>query len=1313
MFHNNRFLNLVLWLALASIASGCTGGGCSGCSFSELPEGGVPASQTIESGAQIRITEDGLQTIGNVVTALLDDMIGGGFCLGQQMVIDDSSAVHDVAVGACYNDTCTAGGTGCDVDIDVTSFVVTPNPDSITVAGNFNMSTDIDIGASVWVIGLGTLYDDNCVLSASLPDALVSFDVSFSVNSGSGEMEIDFDTVNDFNLTGLEINGCGLLGDALDGLFSLLTEITSILTDELGFFFGPLLAELAESLLDQFLPDPLGLEGVLDVGAFLADFSPSTHGALETKLIPGGYAAVENSGISLGVITAFNSDRDPSTRTAADNSEPALCVPPIPVPKFGEAPHNLSTIARNYGNPFVLQQGGEFVGNPEPAADLSMGISETMLDLAGHHMVTSGAMCLSISTEAIEQFNLGTIGLVVPSFSELGSDDGKDPLMLVTRPLEALDFTIGEGTEADPALTVHLNDFEVDFYAFIFERWVRGFTISLDASIAINLEMTTDASGNPALLPTLSGLEAENLQITVLNEDFLRETATELEAVFPALLELALPLVAGALGEIALPDFGGFTLSDLTLGKVVFDGEDFLAVKGSLATTSAMGPLLNPFGDKFPKFVEAMKALEVPAPEKSDTLARLASISVPPPQAVRASLLARTTKVWPEVVIDVPEADGKGRALEYTWSLNGGLWRPFEPGGELVIRDAAFAIQGRYEILVRARRVGDYASLDMSPVRLPVVIDSAPPRIHSLDIEGSFAAVRATDLVSDNVRIAFSPVGADSPTTSWSGGELTVYELGALSDGAGAVDVWAEDEIGNQSKKTVDFDPHLKATGGCAAGGDGSTGGMLAMLGLLGWLGLGRRRRRSLLALARVRGRGLATAAAVIAIVLSPGCSCESGFTCELNEDCISQCEDGTIPICTEAGDCLCADDIPFGRVGQYSSMAVASGEVTWVSAYNSTHGDLMVAQWTGAGRIPDEEWTFVDGVPDGPVVIEGSDVRGGISDKGEDVGLYTDIAANGDIAHVSYFDRTTSSLKYATNQGGEWAHHIIEQGTPTNPEGSTFKTIGQYSSITLGPNGAPGIAYFVQIGSGGDATTEVRWAEAGSASPTGASSWTVSTIDSALVEGISPGGLSIPEGLGLFVNSTRLSDGRPVMVYYDRQNGLLKMALHDGSEFVVSTLDGGEGLDVGWYPSIVADSSSVLHVAYVDVINSDLLYINDLELTPELVDDGYRLVGTNADGLPKPEFHFVGDDSAIVITPAGPVIAYQNATTHELLVASKGEFWDWESLAGNESSFEGGFGFYARAESTGDEVVLSTWVIDQPNFDSWVEIFRVQYGVE
>jgi hypothetical protein len=62
-------------------------------------------------------------------------------------------------------------------------------------------------------------------------------------------------------------------------------------------------------------------------------------------------------------------------------------------------------------------------------------------------------------------------------------------------------------------------------------------------------------------------------------------------------------------------------------------------------------------------------------------------------------------------------------------------------------------------------------------------------------------------------------------------------------------------------------------------------------------------------------------------------------------------------------------------------------GPDAYVAAYNNDYGDLMIGHITPPGVV--QGWDFVDGVPDGPPDITNSHNRGGISDKGDDVGRY------------------------------------------------------------------------------------------------------------------------------------------------------------------------------------------------------------------------------------------------------------------------------------------------------------------------------------
>ena len=74
----------------------------------------------------------------------------------------------------------------------------------------------------------------------------------------------------------------------------------------------------------------------------------------------------------------------------------------------------------------------------------------------------------------------------------------------------------------------------------------------------------------------------------------------------------------------------------------------------------------------------------------------------------------------------------------------------------------------------------------------------------------------------------------------------------------------------------------------------------------------------------------------------------------------------------------------------------------------------------------------------------------------------------------------------------------------------------------------------------------------------------------------------------------------------------------------------------------------------------------------------------------------------------AGPMVVYQDATTQEMLLAQKGADGKWTrvSIAGATMPWPGAYGFFAAAALTSTDIVMSTWVIDQPNDDNWVEVF-------
>ncbi|MES1157752.1 MAG: hypothetical protein ABUL67_01510, partial [Haliangium ochraceum] len=285
------------------------------------------------------------------------------------------------------------------------------NQNTLNIQISTSLSTSVHLSGSV--LGIGA----SCTITATSNNLNGNVDIALGTRADNGELDIHLASINNFHL-GLSFSGCSLLSD--------VGNLVSDLVDSfLGQFLVQLLTPAIDNLVQSILPHPLGIAGLLDVGQLLEGVSPGTKASMEARLVPGGYANLVGGGLSLGVITGLNSDEDPTTRTGtrpdgvAYASEPALCVPPLPIADYGAAPYSLPSVARSAlnGNTFALAAADEFNGSPDGNSDIIMGLSQTMLDLAGHHAVTSGTMCLGVGTSFIKQLNVSTIGILVPSLA--------------------------------------------------------------------------------------------------------------------------------------------------------------------------------------------------------------------------------------------------------------------------------------------------------------------------------------------------------------------------------------------------------------------------------------------------------------------------------------------------------------------------------------------------------------------------------------------------------------------------------------------------------------------------------------------------------------------------------------------------------------------------------------------------------------------------------------------------------------------------------------------------------------------------------
>ena len=193
--------------------------------------------------------------------------------------------------------------------------------------------------------------------------------------------------------------------------------------------------------------------------------------------------------------------------------------------------------------------------------------------------------------------------------------------------------------------------------------------------------------------------------------------------------------------------------------------------------------------------------------------------------------------------------------------------------------------------------------------------------------------------------------------------------------------------------------------------------------------------------------------------------------------------------------------------------------------------------------------------------------------DRGEgDVGLYSSIAidSNGN-PHISYFDETCGTVKYARFTGTQWEMETIERVDYATMQG--FGWIEFHTSIALDSSDHPHISYnlaFVNPSEG-----HLRYAEwTGSA-------WSIQTVDSR-------GSSGYAEHSSLDLDST----DKPHISY--RGEGEIMYAHWTGSNWDIETV----GPETPDSTSLVVDSEDNPHILYCDRDNNYLLYARKISDT-------------------------------------------------------------------------------------------------------------------
>ncbi len=1356
-----RLLKKIVFASLFGlVACGGGGGGCnSGCAgVTPLPNG-FPAEERIDNSASVRLTDKGFKFLSDNLGTIAGPLVGGSNASGVLEFPIASGGPMDLGgVGkACPNGSVTTSSPPeCIIEIGLakSKLVLSSGaPHNLKVGGTIPIRAQ---RIPVTALGIGlraSLGNAGCSGGVNFADVEIDADISIETDkdpthgAATGLSKIKILKL-DPKLKQEQVQLCGadcgilcgvlnpILGTLKNALFgTLVDQIKKPLNDQLatalcskGSTDDPATACPAGSAPEDpkdpknsncVYPDKscvgpsLGMDGHFDLGNALSSVSPTTKGGLDFQFALGGLGTNPDApSLTYGDLNPANAGATLSLVGGAIPNPKTTCVTPVALAK----PTGITTPDELLGN--TVSGWPSTLDGPH----FGLGISEAYANYALGGVYNSGALCIQITTENVAMLDAGKLSLLAPSMKTLQWQKQNQQVGIILRPQEPPKVAFGNGTNltTDANVMVDLNKLALDIYVFSSDRFIRAFTVTLDMTVPLNLDVGADGK----LTPMLDKINVK--AATVTNNQFLAEKP---ETIGTGFKELLAGLAGQFLGGINPIDLGGLTAS-LGVKLTIPPSEKGKGSPGVRKLSKGAFNHLGLFGTlqlASPMMMEA----KVPLPTASST----STAVVLDRRVTREGVNWRTFTPENAPVIDVLAAssvDDGSRQLEYSYKVDKGVWHPWSDSASLHVKDDVLRIQAKHTVTVRSRVVG-MPETEGAPVVVPVIVDVEPPLV-ALVRDGERFRVEATDIVSDSDALVGRHKLDDGPFTDW----LPLAALDRLAvEGAKLLTVEVRDEEGHVGTVTQELRGRPDKTGmpassgGCGCSVPGNTQGSLPLFGALGIAGL--------LSFLRLRRRRLAEVAAGAAVMSVSGtwagCLCSSSdATTDETPPAAQGGAGGAGGAAGMGGSAPVAGSAPAtpevvkqGLIGSYTSVAVTAAGKAWVAGYNeadydNSHafGDLVVGPVEG-DKV---KWVTVDGYDPSetvdPTLADPNSWRGGRINAGPDVGLWTSIAiGDGDQPMVAYFDYTKASLKFATYDGSKWTVHVVE-----TKDKSSY---GRYAKLLM-IDGKPVVSYLaMDSAADGSVSSNIKVIRAKSSKPGATADWnapelvfekaptipcralfcatdakcnatsnkcekplTTCAPKCASGEGCFAGAMgapakcepirsatfldSYPEATGLYVSAAITSKKDVGLVFYDRVRGDLWKAERGASgkwepKLVLGQdtmgLDNG---DVGIGASLAIDKAGDWHVTYVDGTKEALSYakLTGGALPPaetkvvDAGDDPAKPGSPFADGL-----HIVGDDSSLMIDATGTIrVVYQDSTASVLRVATRGADGSWTRKA-------------------------------------------------
>lgn len=1376
-----RLLKHIFAILVLLVVAGCSGGGCGGCAgcgVTPLPNG-FPVEARVENAGSARLTQSGLTFLQSNLGALAKGLLGG---MGNGGVLtfdvpNSSGSQFGIDYNVCPKGPDPNGNPPkCVAEVDLANAklnIATSQPHNITISGPLPLRLqDLPIHIKYFGIinsDIDGVLNGNGVCpgkgAETFADVNINIPISIEIDTNPAHSRHGYSkvvvTVDNNSIDQKQLQDSLHFCGGFDA--TLLNGLKSIV---FGQLIGPLVNTLKDQINNQLCqksnpmvspscPDGstddngtckyndgscvsimLGTDGHIDLGGLLATLSPGTKGGLDFLFAAGG----EDGNPTYGNLNPVANGATLGLYGGALPKPPSTCVKlaNMDVPKGIPIPDELM---KNTIDNWPAGMDGPHVG---------IGLNERFFNYALSGMYDSGLLCIGIDAGSL---SLGPISLNsdlfgtflgAASLKNLGLQNETQDLALVVRPSSPPSAVFGNGTDIDkdPLIDIKMKGLSIDFYIWSLDRYIRFMTYTVDVEVPVNLTVSKDG-----LTPVLKTIKLTNP--TATNASLLSEDPA---SVAKKLTDLVGSQLGNALGGVFKPIDLNKQLASLGITLNIPDSVDGQGSPGLRKLTKDSDNYLGIFA--------TFGLANMPPPEPNETKAQLVHKQVDPAGLVLATVTSDNAPIA-RVAFSSPQDDGS-RAIEYQVRVDGGFWKPWTRRRELDIQEGSFRLQGKHIVEVRSRVVGQPLTEDSTPAVVEVVIDALPPVIRVKEHSEGMAEIVVKDSVSKLQAVLVRYRLDGGAWSSWlPASEMPLVDISK----AGEMDVEAKDEEGLVGTATQAIRgkplPSMGSGCGCTVAGDDSGDGKIA--GLLGALlvgavlRFGRRRNKGqsdiagsgevaasdadevvkapapAKARARRNLRVLTAVAAVVAAGSIAGCNCGNTVTASTSGDTGGG---------TGSGGSSGADKLNPGLPGEYLS-AVVSGDTLIVAGYVEKSlsdqgdpypwGDLAVGKYNGTSV----DWVLVDGVPksDPDPKFDPSGWRGGITDPGDDVGLWTSLAADdkGNLG-VAYYDRTHKALKFAVQKGGsDWTVTTVQQKPSSD--------LGKYAKL-MWLNGAWNVAFLaIEPGDGGAVTSGVRLAT----SADGAA-WTFEDViqDKATpctaklcasntacikatglctpqlgMDACNPacsssqacvdagGGMgacqdkhtpaeteTYPNATGDYIAIAKEKGGTLGMVFYDRVVGNLMMATKASGSWVTSVLDGnsnGKG-DVGIGATLAIDDAGVWHVAYSNGYDESLQYLEVKEGkpgTPEVIDDGAGVEGTPFDD----GRHIVGDDANIHVSAGGDIqVSYQDATAgtlHYAVGTASASGHSWAVKVIKQDGFAGAF---SRIVDQGGSLKVLNW---------------------